>query len=54
MLSAFRAPSGELATPAHWMREFVQRHPNYNMTVKWAGQEVCFDLLDEIIGMGSE
>lgn len=36
--------SGQLWTLAHWMREFVQRHPSYNKD-SVVNEEINYDLL---------
>jgi glutamate--cysteine ligase catalytic subunit len=45
--------STQLPTPAHWIRSFVKRHPKYqNDSV--VHQEICYDLMKEIVHMGSD
>ena len=45
--------SGQLSTPANWMRMFVKRHPEYQGDSK-VNQSVCSDLLNEIILMSNQ
>ncbi|RAH44307.1 glutamate--cysteine ligase [Aspergillus brunneoviolaceus CBS 621.78] len=43
--------SGELPTPAQWMRSVVMAHPEYRRDSR-VGDKIRFDLLQEIISMG--
>lgn len=45
--------SGQLSTPANWMRMFVKQHPEYQRDSKVI-QSVCCDLLNEIILMSNQ
>jgi glutamate--cysteine ligase catalytic subunit len=45
--------STQLPTPAHWIRSFVKRHPKYQRD-SVVHQEICYDLMKEIVHLGSD
>ncbi|KAJ5345675.1 Glutamate-cysteine ligase catalytic subunit [Penicillium brevicompactum] len=45
--------SGEDPTPATWMREFVRSHKDYKHD-SYVGESICYDMMQEIVGMNEE
>ncbi|KAJ5761975.1 Glutamate-cysteine ligase catalytic subunit [Penicillium nucicola] len=45
--------SGEMPTPASWMREFVSRHEDYRQD-GYVDEKVCYDMMKEIVRMNEE
>ncbi|OAP61755.1 hypothetical protein AYL99_03958 [Fonsecaea erecta] len=46
-----RRATGEMLTPASWMRLFVQRHPDYRQD-SVVSERVCYDLMKVVRGLG--
>jgi glutamate--cysteine ligase catalytic subunit len=45
--------SGEMPTPASWMREFVRQHGDYRQD-SYVSESVCYDMMKEILRMNEE
>ncbi|KAJ6089430.1 hypothetical protein N7467_004646 [Penicillium canescens] len=45
--------SGEMPTPASWMREFVRQHGDYQQD-SYVSESVCYDIMKEIVRMNEE
>lgn len=45
--------SGEMPTPASWMREFVRQHGVYQQD-SYVSESVCYDMMKEIVRMNEE
>ncbi|CAI7578850.1 unnamed protein product [Penicillium bialowiezense] len=45
--------SGEIPTPATWMRNFVRSHKDYQHD-SYVSESICYDMMQEVVGMNEE